>query len=205
MDRYLAHPAVKPVVFVTALIPFGILAQRMLSGHLGANPVETITHWTGLWALRFLLITLAITPIRDITGWQRLGRLRRMVGLFTFFYAVLHACTYFVFDHYFDWTEIGRDVIKRPYVTVGFASFLLLIPLAITSTNRMAKRLGGRRWRRLHQAVYIISVLVILHFLWLVKAELREPLIYATLLLILLAARIRGSVIRHEQTQRHHA
>ena len=156
---------------------------------LGANPVEKITHQTGDWSLRFLLITLSVTPLRILFDWQVLMRLRRMLGLFTFFYVCLHFATYLVFDHFFDVGEIVKDIIKRPYITVGFAAFLMLIPLALTSTNKMMKRLG-RNWKRLHQLVYVIAVCGILHYLWLVKADLLQPLLHAAILLVLLGIRV---------------
>lgn len=155
---------------------------------LGANPIEKITHRTGDWALRFLLITLAITPLRKLFGWKQLIRYRRMLGLFAFFYVCIHFSIYIVFDHFFDVNEIIKDIVKRPYVTVGFAAFVLLIPLAVTSTNKMMKRLG-RRWKQLHQLVYVIAVLAILHYLWLVKADVLQPVIHAIVLLLLLVIR----------------
>ena len=157
---------------------------------LGANPVEAITFETGDWGLRFLLITLCVTPLRRITGWQALVRLRRMLGLFAFFYICLHFLTYLVLDAFFDLGYILEDITDRTYITLGFSSFLLLIPLAVTSTNAMVRRLGGRRWRRLHGLVYIVASGGVLHFLWLVKADLREPLIYMGILLLLLLARL---------------
>jgi sulfoxide reductase heme-binding subunit YedZ len=157
-------------------------------GNLGANPIEETTHRTGDWALRFLLITLAVTPLRRWFGWGRLHRLRRMFGLYAFFYALLHFLTYLVLDQFFDWGEIIKDIIKRPYITMGFSAFVMLIPLAATSTNGMMRRLG-RRWGQLHQLVYVIAVAGVLHYLWLVKADTRQPLIYAFVLLFLLLAR----------------
>lgn len=142
-----------------------------------------MTHQTGLWSLRFLLLTLAITPLRRLTGWNALIRLRRML-------ACLHVLTWLVLDHFFDWVEIAKDIGKRSYITAGFAAFVLLVPLAATSTNRMIKRLGGSRWKRLHSTVYLIGILAVLHFLWLVKVDIREPLIYGIALTALLAFRI---------------
>lgn len=184
-DRWL-----KPILFMAALIPCAWLLLGVFSNNLGANPVETITHQTGTTALIILLVTLAITPLRRFTGWTWLARLRRMAGLFVFFYALLHFCTWLVFDHFFDWNEIVKDIAKRPYITVGFSAFCLLIPLALTSTNKMMRRLGARRWKRLHSLVYVIGTLAVLHFLWLVKADVREPVIYGVVLLILLCLRL---------------
>ena len=180
---------VKPIVFLLCLVPLGALIWDGFQGALGANPIEKVTHITGQWTLRFLLLTLFVTPARKILGWHYLLRLRRMLGLYTFFYACLHLLTYLVLDQFFDVNEIIKDILKRPYITVGFSAFVLLIPLAITSTNSMMKRLG-RRWKSLHQLVYVIAVLAILHFLWLVKADNLEPLIYAFVLILLFAARI---------------
>jgi sulfoxide reductase heme-binding subunit YedZ len=157
---------------------------------LGANPIQTITHHTGDWSLRFLLITLSITPLRRLSGWNWLLRFRRMLGLFAFLYASLHFGTYLVLDQFFDFQAIAEDIIKRPYITVGFAAFLLLIPLAVTSTNAMVKRLGGRNWQRLHRLVYLIAILGVLHYLWLVKGDFLKPLNYAGILAILFSYRI---------------
>lgn len=180
---------IKPFVFLVCLLPFLALIWNGLHGALGANPVEKITHITGDWTLRFLLITLAVTPLRKIFGWNFLSRFRRMLGMYAFFYACLHFLTYLVFDHYFDIHEIIQDILKRPYITVGFTAFLMLLPLAMTSSNKMVRRLG-RRWKQLHQLVYVVAVCGVLHFLWLVKADVREPLVYAVLLLLLLAIRV---------------
>jgi sulfoxide reductase heme-binding subunit YedZ len=147
-----------------------------------------MTHETGEWTLRLLLVTLAITPLRRLSGKSWLIKLRRMFGLYTFFYACLHFITYIWFDQYFDWMEVVRDIPKRPFITVGFAAFVLLIPLAVTSNNKMMRRLK-KNWVRLHKLVYVIAVLGVLHFLWLVKADTLEPLIYAGILLILLGYR----------------
>ncbi len=181
---------IKPAIFLICLIPLALLAWDALNNHLGANPIEKIIRRTGDWTLRFLLITLAITPARRLFGWNWLMRLRRMLGLFAFFYACLHFIIYIGIDQSFDVNEIIKDVIKHKYVTVGFASFLLLIPLAATSTNAMMKRLGGKRWQQLHKSVYAIAIGGVIHYLWLVKADLREPLIYATILAVLLGYRL---------------
>lgn len=180
--------AIKPAVFLLSLLPVAWLVWGAVTDTLGSNPVETMTRETGQWSLRFLLITLAVTPLRQLSGQSWLLRLRRMLGLFAFFYALLHFITYIWFDQYFDWAEIGRDILKRPFITVGFTAFVLLIPLALTSTNRMMKRLG-KNWKKLHQLVYVIPALGALHFLWLVKADTREPLIYIALFLLLMAYR----------------
>ena len=179
----------KPLIFILSLCPLLWLVWLGANHGLGANPVETITHHTGEWGLRFLLITLMVTPARRLTGWNGWQRFRRMLGLFAFFYVCLHFATFLIFDHFFDLQSILEDIIKRPYITVGFTAFVLLIPLAITSTNAMMKRLG-RHWQRLHRLIYVIGILGILHFLWLVKADLLEPLIYGGVLGILLGYRL---------------
>lgn len=183
------HRLSKPLVFIICLLPLAWLLWRFGSDQLGVNPVETLSHRTGDWSLRFLLLTLAVTPLRRLTGWNGAQRFRRMLGLFAFFYASLHFLVYLIFDQFFDLAAILADIAKRPYITVGFAAFVLLIPLAVTSTQRMIKRLG-RSWTRLHRLVYLIAVLGVLHYLWLVKADLREPLLYAAILGVLLGYRL---------------
>ncbi|MDE0512479.1 MAG: sulfoxide reductase heme-binding subunit YedZ [Gammaproteobacteria bacterium] len=192
----------KPVLFLLCTLPFCVLVYNGFTNNLTANPIKEITHFTGEWALRFLLITLSITPLRKITRRNALIRFRRMLGLFAFFYACLHFSTYLVLDQFFDWNEIVLDVAKRPYITVGFTAFVLLIPLAVTSTNRMAQRLGNN-WRRLHSLIYPIAVLVIFHYLWLVKADILPPLIYGAILCLLLVLRWPGLQIGKRQVLRH--
>jgi len=179
----------KLLVFSASLLPLVWLFWLAWSDQLGANPVEMLSHRTGDWSLRFLLLTLAVTPVRRLTGWNGLQRFRRMLGLFAFFYVCLHFGVYLIFDQFFDLSAIIADVAKRPYITVGFAGLILLIPLAVTSTNRMIRRLG-RNWQRLHRLVYLIAILGVLHYLWLVKADLREPLMYAGILVVLLGYRL---------------
>ena len=182
-------PRVKPFGFLACLIPALLLGWDAFTGGLGVNPIEDITHRTGDWALRFLLVTLAVTPLRWLAGWNGLVRFRRMLGLFAFFYAVLHFSTYLVFDHFFDLLLIIDDVAERRYVTAGFVGFVLMIPLAVTSTQGWIRRLG-RRWAVLHRLVYASAVAGVVHFLWLVKIDIGEPLIYAVILAILLGARL---------------
>ena len=182
--------ALKAAVFAAGVVPFAALVFAAVTDGLGANPVETITHDTGEWTLRLLLATLALTPLRHLTGWMWLTRLRRMVGLFAFFYLVLHFTTYVVLDASLDLAYVVEDVADRLYITVGFAAFMMLVPLAATSTNAMVRRLGPLRWRRLHRLVYAAGICGVLHYLWLVKADLREPLIYAGILAALLALRL---------------
>ncbi len=180
---------VKPFVFLACLIPALLLVRDAFTGGLGVNPIEEITHRTGDWALRFLLVTLAVTPVRRLAGWNALIRFRRMLGLFAFFYATLHFSTYVVFDHFFDLLLIIDDVAERKYVTAGFVGFVLLIPLAVTSTRGWIRRLG-KRWATLHRLVYASAVAGVVHFLWLVKIDIGEPLVYAGILAILLGARL---------------
>jgi len=182
----------KGVLFVLALLPFARLIAFGFLDRLGANPIEFITRNTGDWTLYFLCITLAVTPLRRLTGWNWLIRLRRMLGLFSFFYVVLHFMTFFWFDHFFDVEEMWRDVIKRPFITVGFIAFVLLIPLAATSTNAMVRRLGAKRWLWLHRLMYLILPLGILHFWWMKAGKnlLAQPILFATIVTILLLLRM---------------
>jgi sulfoxide reductase heme-binding subunit YedZ len=180
----------KVAVFVACLAPLAALGWKAYSGNLGANPIEAITHATGDWTLRFLLITLAITPLRKLTNQLWLIRLRRMLGLFAFFYGVLHFLTYIWLDKFFDLHEMLADVAKRRFITAGFTAFLLLIPLAITSTSGWIRRLGGRRWSLLHRLIYFSAMAGVIHYVWLVKADLRKPLQYAAVLSVLLGYRL---------------
>jgi sulfoxide reductase heme-binding subunit YedZ len=179
----------KPLLFLLCVVPLGLLVLRAVNNDLGANPVEALTHDTGDWALRFLLITLAVSPLRMLTGKAWPIRYRRMLGLFAFFYAVLHFGIYLWIDQAFLWSEIVADIVKRPYITIGFAAFLILLPLALTSTKGMVRRLG-RRWSSLHKLVYVAAMLGVLHFLWLVKADYREPGLYLLIFLVLMLFRI---------------
>ena len=181
---------IKAAVFAAGLIPLLRLAWLGLHRGLGANPIEYITHSTGWWTLAFLLITLSVTPLRRIANLPWLLRLRRMLGLFAFFYASLHFTTYIWLDQFFDVKEIVKDVVKRPFITIGFAAFVLLIPLAVTSTNAMVRRLGAKRWQNLHRLVYLIGALGVIHFWWLVKKDITEPFMFASLLAALLIIRL---------------
>lgn len=163
---------IKTAVFIAALVPLAVMVYDGFTGGLGSNPVEEITHRTGEWGLRFLLLTLTITPLRRLMGINTLVRLRRMLGLYAFFYASLHFTTYVWLDAYFDLAYIVEDVVKRLYITVGFSAFVLLIPLALTSNDAMIRRLGGARWRLLHRLSYVAAIGGVLHFLWLVKATI---------------------------------
>jgi len=184
-------PWAKAAVFVAALYPLARLVLLGVTGGLGANPIEFITRSTGLWTLVFLCITLAVTPLRRLTGWNALVRFRRMLGLYAFFYATLHFMTYVWFDKWFDVGEMLKDIGKRPFITVGFAAFVLLIPLALTSTRAMVRRLG-RRWQMLHRAIYVIGALAILHFWWMKagKHDLALPRLYGAIVVVLLGWRL---------------
>lgn len=185
----------KPLAFLLCLAPLGHLLWQVVAETIGANPVETLIHATGDWTLRLLLITLAVTPLRRLTGQVWLIRFRRQLGLFAFFYACLHLTAYLWLDQFFDWRAIIEDIVKRPYLTVGFAALVLLVPLAITSTRGWIRRLG-RRWQTLHRAVYLIAILGVVHYLWLVKADLFEPAIYGVILAGLLAFRVPWSELK---------
>lgn len=182
----------KSLLFALALLPFGRLALFTYTDQLGANPVEFITRNTGDWTLYFLCMTLAITPLRRFSKWHWLIRLRRMTGLFAFFYASLHFLAFLWFDHFFDVNEMLKDVLKRPFITVGFSAFVLLIPLALTSTNGMVKRLGGKRWQWLHRLVYLTAALGILHYWWMKagKNDFEQPIIFGSIVAVLLLLRI---------------
>jgi sulfoxide reductase heme-binding subunit YedZ len=180
----------KPVVFLACLIPLARLGWKAYAGLLGANPIEVITHSTGDWTLIFLLITLSVTPLRKLTNQLWLIRYRRMFGLFAFFYVVLHFLTYIWLDKFFDLHEMLVDIAKRKFITVGFASFLLLIPLAITSTSGWIRRLGGRRWNLLHRLIYLSAIGGVIHYTWLVKADIRKPVEYGLVLALLLSYRV---------------
>ncbi len=180
---------IKAVVFLICLLPALNLALGWYDDALGANPIETITRASGEWTLRFLLITLAVTPLRRYTGMHWLLRLRRMLGLFAFAYGAAHLTTYLWLDQFFDWQAIANDILERPFITVGFAAFVLLIPLAATSNSFAIRKLGGRRWQSLHRSSYAIAILGVVHFWWLVKADLLEPLVYALILAVLLGLR----------------
>lgn len=203
MDRRkLAERWVRASAFTLSLLPLGLLVKDALSGGLGTNPIEELTHRTGWWTLTFLTLTLAVTPARRLIGWGPLIKLRRMLGLFAFFYASLHFGVYLGIDQFFAFEFILEDIRDRPYITVGFTAYVLLIPLAATSTKRMIRRMGGRRWNLLHSLVYVSAGLGVLHFLWLVKADTREPVIFATTLIILLGYRLVAQRVRRLRIER---
>jgi sulfoxide reductase heme-binding subunit YedZ len=191
--------AVKALVFVLALLPFLRIAA-LVAMQVPVDPVEFITHGSGDWALYLLCATLAVTPLRRLTGWNWLIRLRRMLGLYTFFYAFLHFLAFLWFDHFFDVAAMWKDVLKRPFITVGFSAFVMLIPLAATSTNAMIKRLG-RRWAQLHQLIYAIAPLAILHYWWMKagKHNFEQPIVWGTVVAVLLGLRVWWSWSRTRQ------
>lgn len=189
----------KPVVFLICLLPLAMLGWRALHHDLTANPIEFITHATGDWTLRFLIFTLCITPFRKILHLPELIRFRRMLGLFAFFYVCLHFTTYIWLDKFFDLSEMWKDVAKRKFITVGFAAFLLLIPLAITSTKGWVRRLGGKRWQLLHRLIYFSAVLGVIHYYWLVKSAVIKPLFYGAIVGLLLLWRLLNSISKKNQ------
>ena len=189
----------KPVVFLLCLLPLAALGWRALHGELTANPIEFITHATGDWTLRFLIITLCVTPFRKIVHLPELIRFRRMLGLFAFFYACLHFTTYIWLDKFFDLSEMWKDIAKRRYITVGFTAFLLLIPLAITSTAGWIRRLGGKRWQLLHRLIYVSATLGVIHYYWLVKSAVIRPLTYGAIVAVLLLWRLFASLSKKKQ------
>jgi sulfoxide reductase heme-binding subunit YedZ len=196
----LASKWTKVFVFLLCLGPFGFLVWRTFTGNLGPNPVEFYQHTTGDWTLRFLVITLCITPFRKLLKLPDLIRFRRMLGLFAFFYACLHFLTYLGPDQSFDLAAMWKDVAKRPFITVGFTAFVLLIPLALTSTAGWIRRLGGRRWQMLHRLIYISAICGVIHYYWLVKSAVLRPLTYAAIVAILLLWRIGDWLIRRSRT-----
>ncbi|MDM0114450.1 protein-methionine-sulfoxide reductase heme-binding subunit MsrQ [Variovorax sp. J22R133] len=192
MNKLLMHPAVKPVLFVLCLLPFAWMVYGAFTNGLGANPAEYLIRKNGDWTLRFICIVLAVTPLRVITKWNALARFRRMLGLFAYFYVVLHLLSYSWFDMGFEFADIAKDIAKRPFILVGFTGFLLLTPLAATSFNRAIKAMGAKRWQLLHKLVYVISCLGLLHFFWMRagKNNFNEVFVYAAIIGALLAWRV---------------
>ncbi|WP_162583595.1 sulfite oxidase heme-binding subunit YedZ [Variovorax sp. PBS-H4] len=192
MNKLLLHPAAKPLVFVLCLLPFAWLAWGAFTDGLGANPAEALIRSTGDWTLRFICIVLAVTPLRVMTRTNALARFRRMLGLFAYFYVVVHLLSYSLFDMGFDIPEIAKDIAKRPFILVGFSAFVLLTPLAATSFNRAIKAMGAKRWQTLHKLVYVIAGLGLLHFFWMRagKNNFAEVFVYAAIISVLLGWRI---------------
>jgi sulfoxide reductase heme-binding subunit YedZ len=196
------HRVIKPAVFVLCLAPLGWLIWWGVRGELGANPIEATNRYLGDWALRFLLITLAATPLRGITGWNGVLRFRRMFGLYAFFYVCLHLSSYIGLDQFFDWNAIWQDIVKRNFITVGMVSFILLIPLAVTSTNAMVRRLGGKRWLNLHRLIYLIGIATCFHFYMMRKGVQWEPIIYGGVLALLLGYRAVTAIRRRMRNRK---
>jgi sulfoxide reductase heme-binding subunit YedZ len=198
----LVQRVIKPIVFLLCLLPLGVLVWNALNDQLSANPIDDITDETGTWTLRFIVITLCVTPLRRITGWAPLQQLRRMFGLFAFFYGLLHFSTYIYLDQFFAWEEIAADIAKRPFILVGFTSFILMIPLAATSTDRITRWMGGKRWNRLHRLVYVTAIGGVIHYLWLVKADTQRPLTYGAIVAVLLGYRLWRFLAKRLAVQR---
>jgi sulfoxide reductase heme-binding subunit YedZ len=186
----LKSPWTKALVWLICLTPFAQLVWRVVHNNLTANPTEFIEHFTGDWTIRLIVATLAITPLRKLLGMPDLIRFRRLIGLFAFFYVCLHFTTYIWLDQGFDLAAIWKDIVKRPYITVGFTGFVLLIPLAVTSTKGWIRRMGGKNWSRLHKMVYVTAIAGVVHYYWLVKSDVRMPLLYAALVAALLGYRL---------------
>jgi sulfoxide reductase heme-binding subunit YedZ len=189
----------KPVIFLTCLVPLAVLAWRGFHRDLGANPIEKITHATGDWTMRFLLITLLITPLRRLTRQYWLIGLRRMFGLFAFFYGTLHLMTWLWLDKFFDVHEMLADIAKRRFITAGMTAFALMIPLALTSTKWAIRKLGGKRWQALHRLIYFSAAAGVIHYIWLVKADLKKPLQYGVILAVLMAYRLVAWIVRQRE------
>jgi len=190
----LKTPWAKLLVWLVCLAPFGRLVWRIWHQDVTPNPVEFITHFTGDWTLRLVVATLAITPLRKLLHLPELIRFRRLIGLFAFFYACLHLTTYVWFDHNFDFHAMLQDVAKRPYITAGFTAFVLMIPLALTSTAGWIRRLGGKRWQSLHRLIYVTAIAAVIHYYWLVKSDIRLPVLYGTLVALELGYRMVTSM-----------
>lgn len=201
LNSILTSKWTKVAVFLACLIPLGVLIWRATQGELTANPIEFVEHWTGDWTMRFLIITLCITPLRKLLKMPQLIRFRRMLGLFAFFYVCLHFSTWVGLDRFFNLSDMWADVQKRRFITVGFAGFVLLIPLAVTSTRGWIRRLGGKRWQLLHRAIYLSAIAGVIHYYWLVKSDERKPLQYAAIVGVLLAWRIGAWIRKRWQPQ----
>ena len=191
----------KPLVFAACLVPAALLVYNALWGSLGVNPLETLTNETGIWTLRLLVVTIAITPIRWLTGWNPIINFRRMIGLFAFFYGTIHFFIYFLFDRSLMFDGLWEDIVLRPYITAGFTAFVLMIPLAVTSTKGWIRRMGGYRWNVLHKLVYLCAVLGVVHYWWKVKLDVTDPMIYAAIVGVLLGWRLVKAVNRRAETR----
>ncbi|HEY1938792.1 MAG TPA: protein-methionine-sulfoxide reductase heme-binding subunit MsrQ [Candidatus Angelobacter sp.] len=199
-DKYVR--ALKVPVFLACLGPVFVLTWKGFHGELGANPIDVITRTTGSWTLSFLLITLSVTPVRKLAGLAWLIRFRRMLGLYAFFYGSLHLMTYVWLDKFFDVHEMLHDIVKRRFITAGLTAWLLMLPLAITSTTGWIRRMGGKRWQKLHRLIYFSAAAGVIHFIWLVKADLRRPLTYGAILAVLLAYRVVAWLVARSRSRR---
>lgn len=188
-NAFLRRPTAQAIVAALCCVPLALLVGGALSGSLSANPIDDVTDATGRWTLRFILITLAVTPMRALLGLNALAPYRRMTGLVAFFYGSLHLLTYLWFDQFFDWSEIVSDVTKRPFIALGFATFSLMVPLAVSSVRRVSRWMGPGRWKALHRLVYVVAAGGVVHYLWLVKADRTSPLVHGAILTLLLAWR----------------
>ncbi|NQV13834.1 sulfoxide reductase heme-binding subunit YedZ [bacterium] len=191
----------KSTVFTAALLPVAYLIFGLVGDKLGANPIETLLHKTGFWTLTFLMITLSVSPVRKLSNWNKIIKFRRMLGLFAFFYACLHFTIYLGLDRQFEWQEIVEDLSKRPYITIGFTALVMLVPLAITSTKGWIRKLG-KRWQKLHRLIYVIATAGVVHFWWLVKKDITEPLIFALILSLLMTFRLALLKIKLQAIQK---
>ena len=201
MHSPLLFKSLKPIVFLAALAPASWLFWAALTGNLSANPLSDITNETGVWTLRFLCITLAVTPVRRLTGWNGIIRFRRMLGLFAFFYGTLHFTVFFFLDHQFDFAAMWTDVLKRPYIAAGFTAFVLMIPLAITSTTGWIRRMGGKKWNLLHKLIYVTALAGVLHYYWKVKLDASHPIYYGAVVVLLLGFRVWRNVARKRASE----
>jgi sulfoxide reductase heme-binding subunit YedZ len=192
--------ALKAAVWAACLAPLAALLWRAIGDDLSANPISFVTNWLGDWTLRLLLASLAVTPLRIVSGWSWPVSLRRLLGLFAFFYAALHFSVWLVLDHFFAWAQMGADIVKRPYITIGMTALVLMIPLAATSTAGAIRRLGGRRWQWLHRLIYVIGLCAVLHYLWLAKKANPDPYYYAAAFILLMAIRVWDWVRRALRT-----
>ncbi|HKQ87972.1 MAG TPA: protein-methionine-sulfoxide reductase heme-binding subunit MsrQ [Candidatus Acidoferrales bacterium] len=205
LDAILKSKWTKACLFVLCLVPLGELIWMIFTDGLGPNPINSAEHFTGDWTIRFVCITLAVTPLREILRQPQLIRFRRMLGLYAFFYGSLHFTTWFAIDNFFNVHDISKDIVKRPFVTVGFTAFVLMIPLAITSTKGMVRRLGYKRWLFIHRAIYVTAILAVIHYLWLVKSDKTRPLRYGAVVAVLLLWRVGTWLRDRKKRQAQHA
>ncbi len=205
LDAILKSKSTKACLFVLCLVPLGELVWLIFTDGLGPNPINAVEHFTGDWTIRFICIALAVTPLREILHLPQMIRFRRMLGLFAFFYVCLHFTTWFAIDDFFNIHDISKDIVKRPFITVGFTAFVLMIPLAVTSTNKMVRRLGYKKWQFIHRAIYLIAILGVIHYLWLVKSDETRPLRYGAVVAALLLWRVGTWLRDRKKRQAQHS